>query len=263
MSFILSKLLWPLVSPGNFLALMLTVGTVLLFTRRHARLGRRFVVAATLGFLLIAVTPLSSLVALPLEERFAKPTLPDHVDGIIMLGGGVNPYLSLERNEPSLNNAAERVLAFVDLIRRFPDAQHVFTGGTGQLFGPEATEDIPLKAALVQAGIDPDAVAYENQSRNTWENAVFSRRMVQPKPGETWLLVTSAMHMPRAVGIFRKVGWPVLPYPVDYRTRPGGRPYVRFDLDLQMEALRDSVREWVGLIAYRAMGRTDSLFPGP
>lgn len=219
--------------------------------------------AAAVGFALITFTPLSSLVALPLEERFAKPSLPEHIDGIIMLGGGVNPSLSLERNEPSLNNAAERVLAFADLIRRFPAARHVFTGGTGQLFGPEATEDVPLKAALVQAGIDPDSVAYENQSRNTWENAVFSQRMVQPRAGETWLLVTSAMHMPRAVGIFRKVGWPVLPYPVDYRTRPGARTYVRFDLDLQLETLRDSAREWVGLVAYRAMGRTDSLFPGP
>ncbi|MCW2237028.1 YdcF family protein [Azospirillum canadense] len=231
--------------------------------RRHVRLGRRLVVAATLGFLLITATPLSSLVALPLEERFAKPSLPDHIDGIIMLGGGVNPYLSLDRNEPSLNNAAERVLAFADLIRRFPTARHVFTGGTGQLFEPEATEDIPLKAALVQAGIDPETVVYENQSRNTWENAVLTQRMVQPSAGETWLLVTSAMHMPRAVGIFRKVGWPVIPYPVDYRTRSGARPYTRFDLDLQMETLRDSVREWVGLVAYRAMGRTDSLFPGP
>ncbi|MBP2294742.1 YdcF family protein [Azospirillum rugosum] len=263
MSFVLSKLLWPLVSPGNFLVLVLTAGTILLFSRRHARLGRRFVVGAAFGFLLITFTPLSSMVALPLEERFPKTSLPDQVDGIIMLGGGVNPHLSLDRNEPSLNNAAERVLAFADLVRRFPAARHVFTGGTGQLFAQEATEDVPLRAALVQAGIDPDSVTYENQSRNTWENAVFSQRMVQPRPGETWLLVTSAMHMPRAVGIFRTVGWPVIPYPVDYRTRPGARPYTRFDLDLQMETLRDSVREWIGLVAYRAMGRTDSLFPGP
>lgn len=263
MSFVLSKLLWPLVAPGNALVLLLTAGTILLFTRRHARLGRGFVAAAALGFLIITFTPLSSLVALPLEERFAKPVLSNHVDGIIMLGGGVNPRLSLDRDEPSLNEAAERILAFADLVRRYPDARHVFTGGTGQLFEQGDTEDVPLRAALVQAGIDPADVSYENQSRNTWENAVFSQRMIQPKPGETWLLVTSAMHMPRAVGIFRTVGWPVVPYPVDYRTRKGARPYVRFDLDLQVATLRDSVREWVGLVAYRAMGRTDALFPGP
>ena len=100
MSFVLSKLFWAVAAPGNFLILVLTIGTALLFTRRRATLGRRLVAGAALGFLAITFTPLSSLVALPLEERFERPALPDRVDGIIMLGGAVNPPLALDRGSP-------------------------------------------------------------------------------------------------------------------------------------------------------------------
>ncbi|AWJ82842.1 hypothetical protein TSH58p_04505 [Azospirillum sp. TSH58] len=266
MSFVLSKLLWLLVSPGNLLVLILTAGTALLFIRRLAHWGRRLVVAVTVGFVIVMVTPIASWVALPLEERFPRPELPERVDGIIMLGGAVNPPITLDRGEPSLNDAAERVLGFAELIRRYPQAHAVFTGGSGRLAGQDALElreDLAVRGALRQVGIDPDHVTYENESRNTWENALFSQRLVRPKPGETWVLVTSAMHMPRSVGIFRQVGWEVIPYPVDYRTRLGGRPFVRFEFDKQIDALQDPIREWIGLVAYRLMGRTDSLFPGP
>ena len=102
----------------------------------------------------------------------------------------------------------------------------------------------------------------ERQSRNTYENAVFSKAMIAPKPGERWLLVTSAYHMPRSVGLFRKAGFPVEPYPVDWRV--GHRPRAS-----------TAFRCWVcggptlpcasgsGLLAYRLRGRIDDLFPGP
>ncbi len=266
MSFVLSKLLWLLVSPGNFLVLTLAAGTLLLFTRRLAHWGRRLVAVAAVGFVIVMVTPIASLVALPLEERFPRPDLPERVDGIIMLGGAVNPPIARDRGEPSVNDAAERILGFAELIRRYPQAKAVFTGGSGRLMAQDAMdlrEDVPIRGALRQTGIDPDGVIFENESRNTWENALFSQRIVQPKPGETWILVTSAMHMPRSVGIFRQVGWEVIPYPVDYRTRFGGRPFFRFEFDKQIDALQDPVREWIGLVAYRLMGRTDSLFPSP
>ena len=120
-----------------------------------------------------------------------------------------------------------------------------------------------MRGALRQAGIDPDCVIFETDSRNTWENALFSRRLVEPQPGETWLLVTSALHMPRSVGIFRRVGWEVVPYPVDYRTRRGGHPYLRFEFEKTLSLLHEATREWIGLVSYRLMDRTSALFPGP
>jgi len=104
----------------------------------------------------------------------------------------------------------------------------------------------------------------ERHARNTQENAEFSKAIAAPKDGERWLLVTSAYHMPRSVGLFRKAGFAIEPYPVDWRMG------VRADLQnfriLAGEGLANvdiGVREWIGLFAYRATGKTSELFPGP
>lgn len=265
MSFILSKILWGIAHPGNALALLLVGGVLLLFSRRDTRRrsGRRIVTAVAIAFLALTVLPAGPLAIRPLEERFPKPTLPARVDGIIVLGGAVNPEISAERHEPALSDAAERVLAMVELGRRYPDARMVFTGGSGLLLAGPYREGEAMRAALDQVGFDSGRVLIENESRNTWENALFSRAAVQPQSGETWILVTSAWHMPRAVGIFRRVGWGVLPYPVDYRSRPGLRPWLIFDLEGNLNTLGWAVREWIGLVAYHLMDRTDTLFPAP
>lgn len=265
MSFVVSKLFWAVASPGNLLVLVLAAGTLSLFLRPLQRIGKGLLVLTTLATLAVTTTGLSSWVVMPLEERFPRAELPERVDGIIVLGGAVNPPLALERDEPSVNDAAERLLAFAELGRRYPDAKLVFTGGSGVLGGQEEhhRETAAALGALRQAGLDTDRVLFESESRNTWENAVYSRRLVNPAAGETWLLVTSAMHMPRSVGIFRQVAWPVLAHPVDYRTRPHGLPRLRFEFLKNMNLLTDGVREWIGLASYRAMGRTPSLFPAP
>ena len=251
--------------PGNALVLLVALGALLLFSARNARrrAGRRIVAATSIGFLVLTIVPVGPWLVRPLEDRFPLPTMPNRVDGIIVLGGAVNPPLAAVRGEPSVNDAAERILAMADLGRRHPDAKLVFTGGSGSLWGGKYREGEVMRAALEQAGLDTGRVVFENESRNTWENAVYSRDLVAPKPGETWLLVTSAWHMPRSVGIFRRIGWPVLPYPVDYRSRDDGKPYLLFELDANLMMASFAVREWIGLAAYRLMDRTDSLFPAP
>jgi uncharacterized SAM-binding protein YcdF (DUF218 family) len=263
MSFAVSKLLWAVASPGNLLVLAQTLGTFLLFLRKTRRVGMGLVLLTTLTMLGVATTAVSSWVALPLEESFPRPTLPEQVDGIIMLGGAVNPPITRERGDPSVNEAAERILSFAELSRRYPDAKLLFTGGSGVLFGQDYKEDVAARAALRQAGVDTDRVLFESESRNTWENAVYSKKLVAPAPGETWILVTSAMHMPRSVGIFRRIGWQVLPYPVDYRTRPHGLPRLRFEFVKGIDLLTDGVREWLGLVSYHLMDRTTELLPKP
>ncbi len=107
-------------------------------------------------------------------------------------------------------------------------------------------------------------MTFEDKSRNTWENAIFTRDLVNPKPGDTWLLVTSAWHMPRAMGIFRKAGFKVTAYPVDYLTYGNSRDLhpPRLALD-EMERLENALHEWIGLVAYRLTDKTDALFPAP
>jgi uncharacterized SAM-binding protein YcdF (DUF218 family) len=132
------------------------------------------------------------------------------------------------------------------------------------LFGEGATEAESVRQFFVDMGLPPERVLLEDRSRNTDENALFSRDLIKPKPGERWLLVTSAYHMPRSIGIFRRAGFAVEPYPVDWRTR-GTADWTRA-FDRMSEGLRRTdlaTREWVGLLAYWATGRSAELFPGP
>ena len=103
----------------------------------------------------------------------------------------------------------------------------------------------------------------EDKSRNTEENAVFTKRLVDPKPGERWLLVTSAWHMPRSVGAFRRAGWEVLPWPVDYRSGASYGETLENSLPDKLGNLDGAVHEWLGMLGYRLMGRSATLFPGP
>ena len=107
-------------------------------------------------------------------------------------------------------------------------------------------------------------IVAESKSRNTVENAVFSKLLAMPQPNERWLLVTSAYHMPRAIGAFRHVGFAVEAYPVDWRTRGWRDAAMPFDrLSAGLDRTDVAIHEWIGLIAYRLSGRSSTLFPAP
>ena len=109
-----------------------------------------------------------------------------------------------------------------------------------------------------------DRLVFEEQSRNTHQNAVLTRALVQPKPGETWLLVTSASHMPRAMGVFRRAGWgDIIPWPVNYRTGRSAAAMYDAPFPDRLGQVEWAVREYIGLTAYWLMGRTDALLPRP
>lgn len=268
MDFALSKIGWFFFDPAHLALTALAVAVWLMGGDGKARrAARRLTAGALLFFVAVAVTPLSDAVTTPLENRFPPPaTLPDDIGGIIVLGGATSPPLTRARGQPSLNAAAERLTAFAELSRRYPTAALISSGGSGLLFNQNDLEDAPTKGALAQMGAPADRVIYENRSRNTWENGLFSRDLTTAAAGGSarpWILVTSAMHMPRAVGVFRRLNIPVVPYPVDYRTRGGGEPWLRAELADNLAIMSYGAREWAGLIAYRAAGRLDELFPGP
>ena len=261
MSFILSKLFWAVARPGNLLLLLALVGLLLVWFRR--RWGHALLVLGLGGFLAVAVLPLDQWVITPLEQRFPQPAAPLKVDGIIVLGGAVDPFLTADHNQPALGGSAERMTEFVALARRYPDARLIFSGGVGSLRPGRLTEADAAKMLFDSLGLQDRGVVYEGRSRNTWENAVESKALMQPKPGEVWLLVTSAAHMPRSVGIFRRVGWPVVAWPVDYQA--GDQDARIFDMTLvtHLASLEKAMNEWIGLVAYRLMDRTTTLFPAP
>jgi uncharacterized SAM-binding protein YcdF (DUF218 family) len=264
MFFAVSKIFDFFAAPSHLALFVIGLGATLCYTRCF-KWGRAL---ASLGALLLAAMmfgPLGHILAAPLETRFPSPPQ-DMVapDGIIVLGGTVDEILSERLNRVVLSNAVERLTAPIELVRRFPRARLVFTGGSAIGFDAPATEAANVKRFWREMGIDNDAVVYEDRSRNTYENALFTRDLVKPKPGERWLLVTSAMHMPRSVGIFRKLGFAVVPYPVDFRT-DGAWTHMGASrkAPLSLDVVDSAAHEWVGLLAYWLTGKTDALFPGP
>ena len=128
-------------------------------------------------------------------------------------------YCVATRGAPDINEAAERLTVVPTLARRFPTARIIYSGGDGAAHPASGSEATYRAASCSRAsGSRGTALTLEDRSRNTAENAVYSKALAAPKPGERWLLVTSAYHMPRAVGAFRKAGFEVDAYPVDYRT---------------------------------------------
>ena len=251
-----------LVNPGNLFFLVLLLGAVLLWTPARS-LGRWLVALAVLSGLFAATVPAGRSALLALENRFpAVRELPSRVDGVVALGGMVDPFVTRARGQLTLSGAVERLLALAEIGRQYPEAKLVFSGGSGVLGRQDATESGALRPHLAAFGLDPARVVFEDRSRNTHENASLTRALVQPRPGETWILVTSAFHMPRAVGAFRRAGWRVVPYPVDYQLEPDP-PGWGFDFLGGLGALRAALHEWTGLVVYRLSDKTDALFPAP
>jgi uncharacterized SAM-binding protein YcdF (DUF218 family) len=260
--FVLGKIVWFLLTPSNLLTVLAAGGLLLALTGWRPRQSLIAAAIGVLGLLVCGFSPLAYWSATALERRFPPPRpLPEQVTGIVVLGGGVRLRDSARRDTLFLSEAGDRLVAMADLARRYPNAKLVISGGSGDLFNEGEAEADLVRAHARMLGIDPSRIIVEDRSRTTYENAMFTRELIKPAEGEAWLLVTSAWHMPRAVGAFRQAGFPVIAYPVDYRAVPGHgwRTFSEVAAGLQMTDTM--AKEWVGIIAYRLMGRTDALFP--
>jgi len=264
MFFELSKIFGIFAMPSNLILAVGLVGIVLLLTR-FARLGLRLLVTSNLLFVTMGMSPLGNALMLPLEERFPRSdTSFGTPAGVIVLGGVIDPELSAARSEISLHEGAERVTVIAELSRRFPTTPIVFSGGSGDLNSSRPAEADFAAKIFESFGISSERILLETRSRNTAENAEFTKILVNPKLNEPWLLVTSAAHMPRAIGAFRKAGFLVEAYPVDWQTKGPDDLLSVFGSPLTGLSLCDAaMHEWVGLLAYWLSGRTSALFPSP
>jgi uncharacterized SAM-binding protein YcdF (DUF218 family) len=263
MFFYVSKVVWFFAQPSGLLLLVLIVGSALLFTR-HQVAGRRLVLVGTGIVLIGGLLPLSTWLIIPLENRFPRADLSGkEIDGMIVLGGVEDSRVAAQRHTHAFNEAGERLTEVVALARRFPNAKIVFAGGSNAVLSRPTIGAEAAGQVLQDLGI-ADRLILERRSRDTWENALFTKALLDPQPGERWLLLTSGWHMPRAMGVFRKVGFEVEPWPVDYRTASDWDALWLFDAPAEgLKRLDTVVREWVGLLVYRLTGRTDELVPGP
>lgn len=257
--FISSKIIWALISPGS-LIVILGVSAWVALVLKWQRTSRTLLASCALLLVLIGCFPVGEWLIAPLENRFApNAALPREVDGIIVLSGAIAPRRSDIWQQVEMDNSGERLTNFLYLASIYPSAQLVFSGGTGSVTGQEFKAAEMARILFGQLGLAERAIVYESESRNTAENVSNSKELVTPREGEQWLLVTSAFHMPRSVGVFCQQGWPVQAYPVDHYSQKGNLLRLEFKFSDNLAVLETAMREWIGLIAYRISGRSDRL----
>ena len=263
MFFLISKIFSFLLYPVNLLISLALIGWVASWIPYFRGFGFVITGVGLVCLAVVGITSIPALIALPLENRF--PAFADDgspVAGIVVLGGAEEPEISAARQQLTVNDSAERDIAFGDLSRRYPNAKLFFAGGSGKLQGREFTEAGVVARYAEVLGLVASRVLVDDRSRNTYENALFAAQSLKPTQEGKWLLVTSAVHMPRAIGCFRNAGFLVTAYPVDFHTK-GTETLAEFHATMatNLRLLDIGVREWLGLVIYRINGYTSEFFP--
>lgn len=255
--------LWSAFAPSQLLVYATIVGAVLLVAGR-LRAGRALSLVGGLGLLLFGVLPLSHYLLAPLQERFPARPLPASVTGILLLAGSERPAATETFGEPQLNAHGSRYVTALRLALRHPEARVAFVGGpvrdasTGGLAQAGVARDL-----LPALGIGASRLVFELRSTDTCDSAVNARALLHPAAGETWVVVTSAVHLPRAMGCFRAAGFEVIPQPADFQGVAIPWRTGSFRVTGNLEVLDLALHEWVGLAYYRVTGRIRDLFPAP
>ena len=259
----LAKLFWFVFSPLSLVMGLLLAG-ILAGTLRKRRTSRWLIGLATLLLVVSTTTNLGLLLVRPLEARFERPAEPAAIDGIVVLGGGMNSSLNGLNGGWELNRAGDRFAEALRLALRHPEARILVTGGITAFSDAAETEAAAAMRFFTDFGIAPERLLAEDRARNTEENAQFAKALAAPRTSETWLLVTSAAHMPRSVGLFRKAGFEVTPWPTDYFTATDVWPSLALGSGTEnLDILNAALREWAGLTAYYLTGKIDDWVPGP
>lgn len=261
MFFVFSKSLAFILTPSNLLLIIGLLGLILMLLRRW-KSGLYLLTFAVLGVALAGWSPLGPALLMTLEDRFPKQEAPSTITGIVMLGGAVDIHITEARGSEAWNDQAERITAVAELANKFPNARIILSGGPGH---PDTISESSIaRQALISMGISETRLELETKSRNTCENASESAISAKPASTDTWLLITSASHMPRAVACFRAANFLVLPFPVDYHTR-GREDFSRVQESVAkgLSQVDLAAHEWIGLVTYRLAGLTHELFPAP
>lgn len=244
--------------PLNLITVVLifAVAVLLVVRYKYIQIFAHILLAiVALIFLVFAVYPVGPWMLSPLEKQFEKTwPLPQKIDGILVLGGALDADMSYEYNQTSLRDSAERLTEFIALVQDFPAAIHIYSGGKG--------EAKLARNLMRRMNVDTRAMIFEDRSTNTYENIVLSKKLINPQAGETWVLVTSAWHMPRAMAVAKAQGWDFIAYPVDHRTFGFIYPRNRsFDMLTNFQLATLALHEWVGLFVYYRSGYILEMFP--
>ncbi|MGV3491951.1 MAG: YdcF family protein [Devosia sp.] len=258
-----TRIFWLIAQPVSLAVILLIIGFALSWLKRRWP-SRLLVGAALLLLILCCFTSFGYLLINPLEDRFVRPAEPERIDGIVVLGGAMESETTATRGVWEFNRSGDRFVETLRLAQQHPEARIVIAAGPGALVPDQYPEALAAERFFLDFGIAPERLFLDQRSRNTEENAQFARELSGDTGTETWLLVTSAFHMPRSVGLFRRAGFPVIPWPADYLST--GRSDVTVLIDQPSENLSVAtmaLREWTALAGYYLTGRIDELLPGP
>jgi len=259
--FTLSKLLWLFIKPNNLIVFGLII-IVSLFLFNQSKRAKNYLYIYSTIVLLITLFPIGNWLLYPLEKNFpTEPTLPKTVDGIILLGGSFLTNSSQAWGKPQTNHFADRIHDFIILLNLYPKAKAIFTGGHASINDSFPSEAYYAQQLFERLGIEKNRITYEDKARNTYENALFSKVIAQPKLGEVWVVISTAFHLPRVVGVFCQQGWPVIPYPADFHSNPYQLLSLNFDLMGNLQSLDYAIHEWIGLSAYYFTHKTNAWLP--
>lgn len=261
MFYAISKVFWLLAQPLSLAFLFGLAALILVIAGwRRSSLASSIVALLVLG--LAGFTNIGAVVIAPLEARFERPSeLPESVDAIVLLGGATSARVSTARQVTETSEAGDRLIETIWLAQRYPEARIVLTGGVAAILGETESEAVTMQRLLLAFGIAPERVVLEGEARNTDENAEYTKALLGPAPGNV-LLVTSAFHMPRSMGLFRKAGISAIAWPTDYRST--GTESFGIDVAEPVANLVTSsvaMKEWIGLMVYHRTGRIDELLP--
>ncbi|MFN7709844.1 MAG: YdcF family protein [Holosporales bacterium] len=257
------NLLWSLAVITDILVVVvLLLGAVLLWTRRQ-RIGRIMVATIAVWLTVLTFTPLPLFMALKLENRFPQiAPVPQDVEGILILGTGFDRRVVASRGVPGYIESIGRLIDAVPLIQKNPQIPVYFTGQGIDIKGAPSEAQL-ARQFFAAMGVTPGRIIYEDKARDTLENARNLAAHLHPKPHQKWLLVTSAFHMPRAVGLMRKAGFHVVPYPVDYHMKTSYSWHEKWSLSLKLKYWRVALHEWAAMGLGLLTGVSGDFFPAP
>ncbi len=259
----LTRIFWLVAQPLSVIMLLGLAGLGLMALRRR-RLGATALVLSLGVLALCAYTTIGYVVIAPLEGRFVRPAEPARIDGIVVLGGGMDGEVNTVRGGFELGRSGDRLVETLRLALTHPEARIVIAAGAAALATDQEPEARAARRFFEALGIDPSRIVIDDKSRNTEENATFAKALAGAQDGQTWLLVTSAFHMPRAVGLFRRAAFDVVAWPADYLASGAESPGIKLDQAAENIAVATlAFREWAGLAGYRLTGRIDEWLPGP
>lgn len=262
--FVFSKIIWIVGQPSSLAFIFCLFALVAIFKRQRI-LSFLLILTPAVILFIAQFTTAGAVMVQALENRFPRPPSdPTSLECLVVLGGGFANDVDTQRGGYEVNDAGDRFIEVIRLAKKYPSMRIIVSGGDGFITGGYLGDAIIAERMFTNFGIDKGRTLQDETSRTTFENAINTKRLLDSNGLSHCLLVTSGFHMPRSVGIFRKLGIDVVPWVTDYRSI--GNEHLRLDIS-QPEAnaslLAIATKEWIGMVGYYFAGRTSSLYPGP